>query len=313
MQTVTAAKSTRTSCTQVPRPQLQDTGTDMPLIQTKTAESQVGCYFDIEVIPPGALRPQLPRAHSYAQFDQLLQAYPEVHPEDFVTFGVLQEQPRRGSHRKWGEVAGVLAHMIGGRHTLVTELITIINGIQRLDRTAPMRAAEELALVAVLIRERCRSRVPLGEGPFKLLAAPDGPMARPTTSDPSGAQRDPRRHPPPPSSTSEPQPGPSGAQGRPGRPPSPQPGPSGTQGGRQRPEPPPGPSGAQGGPRRPPPGFETVDLTADADTEDEEMIDAPASPSPHVSDMKTDEEADLLAYPGSNSSDDSSDDGFQHV
>jgi len=23
-------------------------------------------------------------------FDQLLQAYPEVHPEDFVTFGVLQ-------------------------------------------------------------------------------------------------------------------------------------------------------------------------------------------------------------------------------
>jgi len=47
-------------------------------------------------------------------FDQLLQAYPEVHPEDFVTFGVLQEQPRRGSAREWGEVAGVLANMVGG-------------------------------------------------------------------------------------------------------------------------------------------------------------------------------------------------------
>jgi len=66
---------------------------------------------------------------------------------------------------------------------------------------------------------------------------------------------------------------------------------------------------AQGGPRRPPPGYETVDFTADAD--DEEMIDAPASPSPHVSDMETDEEADLLAFPGDSSSD--SDDGFQHV
>jgi len=42
-------------------------------------------------------------------FDQLLQAYPEVHPEDFVTFSILQEQPLRGSAREWGEVAGVLA------------------------------------------------------------------------------------------------------------------------------------------------------------------------------------------------------------
>jgi len=56
-----------------------------------------------------------------------------------------------------------------------------------------------------------------------------------------------------------------------------------------------------------------VDLTADADTEDKEIIDAPATPSPHVSDMETDEEVDLLASPGKNSSNDSSDDGFQHV
>jgi len=63
----------------------------MPTITTKTAESQAG-YFDNEVIPPGAPRPKLPWVYSYAQFDQLLQAYPELHPEDFVTFGILQEQ-----------------------------------------------------------------------------------------------------------------------------------------------------------------------------------------------------------------------------
>jgi len=78
-----------------------------------------------------------------------------------VTYGILQEQPHRGSHREWGEVAGVLSHMIGGRQSFITELITIINRIQRLNRTDPMRATEELALVAVLIRERRRSRVPM--------------------------------------------------------------------------------------------------------------------------------------------------------
>jgi len=101
----------------------------MPTITTKTAESQAGCYFDNEIIPPGAPRPKHPWAYSYAQFDQLLHAYPEVHPEDFVTFGILQEQPRRGSHREWGEVAGVLSHMIGGQQSLVIELITIVNRI----------------------------------------------------------------------------------------------------------------------------------------------------------------------------------------
>jgi len=53
-----------------------------------------------------------------------------------------------------------------------------------------------------------------------------------------------------------------------------------------------------------------------ADTEDD-MDTAPATPPPTVSnsegdEMETDEEADLLASPGHNSSDDS-DDGFQHV
>jgi len=43
------------------------------------------------------------------------------------------------------------------------------------------------------------------------------------------------------------------------------------------------------------------------------MDDAPASPSPNVSDneMETDEEADLLASPCNSSSSD--DDGFPHV
>jgi len=59
-----------------------------------------------------------------------------------------------------------------------------------------------------------------------------------------------------------------------------------------------------------------VDLTADADTEDEQMDDALATPSPNVSDddMATDEEEDLLAYHGMDRNDSSSnEDGFQHV
>jgi len=54
-----------------------------------------------------------------------------------------------------------------------------------------------------------------------------------------------------------------------------------------------------------------VDLMADADKEDEDMNESPATPSPNVSDMETDEEADLLASSGASSS--SEDDGFQHV
>jgi len=57
-----------------------------------------------------------------------------------------------------------------------------------------------------------------------------------------------------------------------------------------------------------------VDLTADKN----DMDTAPATPPPAVSDseddkMETDEEADLLASPGHNSSSDSDSDGFQHV
>jgi len=37
--------------------------------------------FRNNVIPPGAPRPKLPWAYTYAQFDQLLQAYPDVHRE----------------------------------------------------------------------------------------------------------------------------------------------------------------------------------------------------------------------------------------
>jgi len=261
---------------------------------------------------PG-LATKLPRNYpenTYAQFDQLLQAYPEVHPEDFVTFGNLQELPRRGLYREWGKVAGVLSHMIGGRQSLVTELINILNRIQRLDHNDPMRVTEEHALVAVLLRERRRSAVPLGDEAFPQLAAPGGPLYRPPQPGPSGAPRDPRRHPPPPS-PSDSTPGPSGAQAA-------QLyfslGPQGPRGDVQQ--------GlylglrAQGGPRRPPPGFpDLVDLTTDAD--EEEMDDAPATPSPNVSDdgsgedsMETDEEEDLLAYTGEGRD---GADGFEHV
>jgi len=57
-----------------------------------------------------------------------------------------------------------------------------------------------------------------------------------------------------------------------------------------------------------------VDLTTE---EDDNMDDAPASPSPNVSDgddnMDTDEEEDLLAYQGMSRDSDSDKDGFQHV
>jgi len=86
--------------------------------------------------------------------DMLLQAYHEVHPEDFVTFGILQEQPRRRTHLEWGQVAGVLSNMIGGRRSLVDELVVIVNRIQRLHREDPMRKTEKQELVNVLFCER---------------------------------------------------------------------------------------------------------------------------------------------------------------
>jgi len=316
-------RTTNDTSIQMPRAILKDRGTCTTTVTFKRVTSQTKVYFDNSEIPPGAPRPTLPWWYEYQQFDSLLAAYSEVHPEDFVTFGILQEQLRRGTIRDRGEVATVLAHMIGGRRTLVNELVIIANRIQRLDRHDPMRVVEEQALVDVLLRERCRSAVPLGEASFPQLEAPGGPLGRPANPGPTGAPRDPRRHPPP-SAASESQPGPSGAQGGPQRSALTLPGPSGTQGGRPEDQRlPPGPSGAlraQGGPHRPPPGFpEMVDLTADADTEEEEMDEAPVTPSPNVSDdgstMHTDEEEDILAYHGldRDGAASSSDDGFEHI
>jgi len=174
--------TTTEAATQMVRAVLRDRGTDMPPVSTTTIGCQARTFFDNELIPPGAPRPKLPWAYTYAQFDQLLAAYPDVHPEDFVTFGILKEQPRRGFCREWGEVAGLLSHMISGRRSLVNELIIIINRIDRFDRDNPMRVTEEQALVAVLLRERRRSVVPLGDGAFALLAAPGGPMAPPCST-----------------------------------------------------------------------------------------------------------------------------------
>jgi len=66
------------------------------------------------------------------------------------------------NNKEWGEVAGVLAHSIGGRRLLVNEMVLIVNRIQRLDRHDPMRATEEQELVSMLLRERRRSTVPRG-------------------------------------------------------------------------------------------------------------------------------------------------------
>jgi len=103
--TATPPTSTTTRWTQMPKKILKDGSTGMPAVQSSSVRTQAGTFFDNEIIPPGAPRPKLPWAYTYAQFDQLLAAYPEVHPEDFVIFGILQEQPRRGSCREWGEVA----------------------------------------------------------------------------------------------------------------------------------------------------------------------------------------------------------------
>jgi len=136
---------------------LTDSATDMAPVLVTSVSCQAGAYFDNDVIPPGAPRPRLPWSYSYAQFGTLLTSYPDVHPEDFWTYGILQTQPRRGSQCEWGEVAGVLAHMVGGRLLLANQLLLIINRIQRLDPDDPMRAVEEGALVALVMRERRRS------------------------------------------------------------------------------------------------------------------------------------------------------------
>jgi len=59
-----------------------------------------------------------------------------------------------------GEVASVLAHMVRGKRALANELSVIIQRIHRLPRVDPMKATEEEALVAVVMRERRRSGMP---------------------------------------------------------------------------------------------------------------------------------------------------------
>jgi len=100
-----------------------------------------------------------------------------VHPEDFVTFGVFQAQPQQGSRGEWGDVAGVLSHMAGGRRLLADNLYTVIRCIQRLARDDPMRAVEEETLVALVLAKRRRANTPSGDGAYSILAAPGGPLA----------------------------------------------------------------------------------------------------------------------------------------
>jgi len=54
-----------------------------------------------------------------------------------------------------------------------------------------MRAVEEAALVAIVMRERHRSGVPLGVGAYAILAAPGGPLAHTVPPGPTGAPQDP--------------------------------------------------------------------------------------------------------------------------
>jgi len=112
----------------------------MTPVPTTDTGCQVGAFYDTDVIPPGVPRPW---GYTYGQFNRLLTTYPDVHPEDFVTFGIHQAQPRRGSFAEWREVAGVLSHMAGGQRSLADELYIIIGRTRRMDTNDPMRAVEE--------------------------------------------------------------------------------------------------------------------------------------------------------------------------
>jgi len=104
--------------TQTPAlPTLCDNVTQTSAIPT-TAEiiTQTDIYFDISEIPPGAPHPKLPWGYynSCPQFNTLLLTHPIVHPEDFVTYGIMQEAPRRGTQEEWGQVAVILNSMVEG-------------------------------------------------------------------------------------------------------------------------------------------------------------------------------------------------------
>jgi len=63
----------------------------MPPVLVATTGCQAGAQFNTDEIPPGVPRPRLPWAYSYAQFGALLNTFPYIHPEDFVTFGVFHD------------------------------------------------------------------------------------------------------------------------------------------------------------------------------------------------------------------------------
>jgi len=103
--------TTTEAATQMARAIFKNRGTSTTTVTFKLATCQGTVYFDNAEMPCTTLL----WGYGYWQFYCLLAASPKVHPEDFVTFGILQEQPRRGTIRDWGQVATVLAHMIGGR------------------------------------------------------------------------------------------------------------------------------------------------------------------------------------------------------
>jgi len=285
-QTEQPAFSRTTSWSQTFRPTLLHTGTEMtPVLATSTG-CQAGGDFNNDEIPPGVPRPRMPWNYTYRQFGALLDLYPGIHPEDFITFGVLNDQPRRGSLLEWRDAAGVLAHMVGGRRLLVDRLVPFLRRLQDLHTGDPDRVVEEQGLGAIIMAEWRRSRVPLGDRSHAALAAPGGPTVRVTP------ERDTRR--PPPSSSTPP-------SSRPTPPPS---GPS--RGRARRPyRAAPGSTGTHGGPQRPPPGF--VDLTRD----EVDTPQAPATPPPQVSGDEGDvpmEVEDRLLH-----NNDSDEDGFMHV
>jgi len=157
---------------------------------TSEIVTQTDSYFDISEIPPGAPCPKLPWGYSYLQFYRLLREYPDIHPEDFVTYGILQSQPRCGTQEDWGQVAAMLSHMMGGRLTFIAELMVILNRAPRLDKNNPMRIVEEQNVLYLVALERSLSPVPRGmDAFFALGAAPEGPpVAAPQPqAGPSGA------------------------------------------------------------------------------------------------------------------------------
>jgi len=182
--------------------------------------------------------------------------------------------------------------MVGGRRLLVDRLVPILRRIADLHVGDPDRAAEEQGLGAIIMSEWRRSKVPLGDRTHAALAAPGGPLAQ--AEPPRDARQPPTSsYPPPPRRPSSFQPGPS--RGRARRPYRAAPGSTGTQ----------------GGPQCPPPGF--VDLTR----EDEELLQAPATPPPQVSgdegEVPMEVEAHLLGRRDHNDDNNSDEDGFLHV